>query len=88
MQQMLRKSKFLVAALITFGFVAGTVTLRADDWDEKRCEKNIHKAQDKLDKAIHKHGEHSPQADQKRHDLEEVRSHCHHDDHDHDHDQH
>lgn len=90
MRQIMLKSKFLIAVLIVFGFIGGTVTARADDRDDKKCEKRIHKAEEQLEKAVRKHGEHSEQAERKRHDLEEARERCHdHDrDHDHDHDQH
>lgn len=80
MQHIFVKTKLLVAALIVFGFAAGSVTARADD----RCEKRVHKAEQDLEKAVHKHGEHSRQAEQKRHELEEARERCHHGDHDHD----
>lgn len=81
MQRVFLKTKLLIAALIAFGFMAGTVSVRADD---EKCEKQIHKAQEQLEKAIRKHGEHSEQAEQKRHKLEEVRERCHHDHDDHD----
>lgn len=92
MQQIFAKIKLLVAALIVFGFAAGAVTARAVDRDD-RCEKQVRKAEQNLDKAVRKHGEHSRQAEQRRHDLEEARERCHHDhdrdhDHDHDHDRH
>ncbi|HEY6350197.1 MAG TPA: hypothetical protein VI636_12390 [Candidatus Angelobacter sp.] len=87
MRQIMLKSKLLIAALITFGFMCGTVTVRADDHDrdDKKCEKRVHKAEEQLEKAIRKHGEHSEQAERKRHDLEETRERCHDRDHDHDH---
>lgn len=81
MQRVFLKTKLLIAALIAFGFMASTVSVRADD---EKCEKQIHKAQEQLEKAIRKHGEHSEQAEQKRHKLEEVRERCHHDHDDHD----
>lgn len=88
MQQIFAKTKLLVAALIVFGFAAGAVTARAVDRDDK-CEKQVHRAEQNLDKAVHKHGEHSKQAEQRRHELEEARERCHHGgDHDHDHDRH
>ena len=88
MRQIMFKSKFLIAVFIVFGFVGSTMTVRADDHDrdDKKCEKQIHKAQEQLEKAVRKHGEQSEQAERKRHDLEEARERCH--DHDHDHDQH
>ena len=94
MRHIMLKSKFLIAVLIISGFLGGTVTVRADDHDrdDKKCEKRVHKAEEQLEKTIRRHGEHSEQAERKRHDLEEARERCHdhdHDrDHDHDHDQH
>ena len=41
-----------------------------------RCAHDIHKAEVNLDKAVHKHGEHSRQAEEKRHQLEAVRARC------------
>ena len=57
-----------------------------DDRDE-RCRHDVQKAEQSLEKAVRKHGEHSRQADDRRHQLEEVRERCHMrgDDHDHDH---
>jgi hypothetical protein len=41
------------------------------------CEKRVHKAEHNLSEAVRKHGEHSRQAEQRRHQLEEARQHCH-----------
>ena len=80
--------RLLIAALVVFGFAAGTVPAGARDRDD-RCEKQVRKAEQDLDKAVRKHGEHSRQAEQKRHQLEEARERCHHGgDRDHDHDRH
>ena len=58
-----------------------------DDRDD-RCRRDVHKAEERLERAIQKHGEHSRQAEDRRHQLEEVRERCHMrgDDHDHDRD--
>ena len=83
MQQILFRSKLWIAALIAFGFLAGTIPARAYDRDdERRCERRIHKAEESLEKAIRRHGEHSPQAEKRRHELEETRERCHHHDED------
>jgi hypothetical protein len=75
----------ILAALFLFGSAA---PVRALDRDDK-CERRIHKAEENLQKAIRKHGEHSRQAEQRRHQLEETREQCHHDhDRDRDHDHH
>jgi hypothetical protein len=77
---------FSVALLTIVGLVGSSVPVRAED----KCERDIHRAEDKLRDAVAKHGEHSPQAEKRRHELEEVRRRCgdHHDEHhdmDHDH---
>jgi Ni/Co efflux regulator RcnB len=81
MQKIWLRSKLLVAVLIALGFFAGTVAVRADDRGNKRCEQQIHRAQENLDKAVRRYGEHSRQAEQKRRELEQTRERCHHDDH-------
>ena len=40
------------------------------------CAKRIHRAEENLRKEIERHGEHSRQAEEKRHELEEVRRAC------------
>ena len=52
--------------------------MRAGDRDDK-CERRIHKAQENLRQAERRHGEHSRQAEQRRHQLEETREKCGHD---------
>ncbi|MGC2194895.1 MAG: hypothetical protein WA628_09470 [Terriglobales bacterium] len=60
------------------------------DQDDK-CRRDIHKAEQNLEKAIRKHGEHSRQAEERRRQFEELRERCHMrdehrgDDHDRDH---
>ena len=60
---------------------AGVLPARAES-----CEERIHKAERNLEKEVQKHGEHSRQAEKKRHELEEARARC--GDHDRDHDHH
>lgn len=87
-------AKGMLSALLSVSLLAGVATpARADRDDrEEKCRKHIHKAEESLEKAKLKHGEHSRQAEDRRHHLEEVRERCrfrdrdH--DHDHDHDQH
>jgi len=62
---------FLCAAVGGLLLAGSALPARAD------CPKDIHKAEANLDKAIRKHGEHSPQAEQRRRELEEVRRRCH-----------
>ena len=77
---------FCVALLTIVGLVGSSLPARAED----KCERDIHRAEDKLRDAVQKHGENSRQAEKRRHELEEVRRRCgdhrdeHHDmDHDH-----
>ena len=60
-----------------------------DDRDE-HCRRDVQKAEERLERAIQKHGERSRQAETRRHQLEETRERCHmrgnDRDHDHDHD--
>lgn len=74
-------------SLCLFAAVATPARADRDDRDD-RCRRDVHKAEERLEKAIHKHGEHSRQAEDRRHQLEETRERCHMrgDDHDRDHD--
>ncbi len=77
---MLQKAKALVASAVIFMFLAGTVPGRALDRDHDRddkCERRIHQAELKLERAIRKHGLHSIQAERRRDELEKVRARCH-----------
>ena len=69
-------TKAFLCAMLGGLFLAGSaLPARAD------CAKDIRRAEANLDKAIRKHGEHSPQAEQRRRELEEVRRRCHWDEH-------
>ncbi len=80
----------MLGAALGASLLAGTAVSAHADQDD-RCRRDIHKAQESLDKAIRKHGEHSRQAEDRRHRLEELRERCHmrdehrDDDHDRDH---
>lgn len=75
---------FSIALLIIAGLVGGSLPARADD---DRCEKKIHKAEEKHREAAQRYGENSPQAHKRHEQLEEVRRRCGRDhDHDRDHD--
>ncbi|HEU4416380.1 MAG TPA: hypothetical protein VFT65_16445 [Candidatus Angelobacter sp.] len=81
---MLQKGKALIAAAIVCVFIAGAVPARALDRDhdnDRRCEQRIRNAENNLHNAERKHGEHSRQAEKRRHELEEARERCHHDRH-------
>ncbi len=75
---MTRKHGILAAILAGFFLVGSAVPTQALDRDDK-CERQVHKAEANLQKAIRRHGEHSRKAEQKRHQLEEARERCHHD---------
>lgn len=64
-----------VAGMSAMFLLAGVPQLRADD-DHRECREHIEKDQAKLDRAIQRHGERSPQAERARHDLNEQREHC------------
>lgn len=83
---MKEKTGVMAAILVAFFLFGGALPTRALDRDDK-CERRIHRAEENLERAIRRHGEHSRQAEQRRHQLEEVRERCHRD-HDHDHDHH
>lgn len=74
--------KTILCAMLGASLMAGAATpARADD----KCSRDIHKAEENLQKAVRKHGEHSRQAEDRRHQLEEVRERCKAQDHDRDH---
>ncbi len=76
---------FCIALLTIVGLVGSSLPARAED----RCDRDIHKAEDRLRDAIAKHGEHSPQAEKRRRERDDVRHRCHRDDdHHEDHDRH
>jgi len=83
------KGKYgVLAAILAAVFLFGSAApVRALDRDDDRCHRRIEQAERNLDKAVRKHGEHSRQAEQRRHQLEEARERCRHD-HDRDHDHH
>ena len=78
-------AKTILCAMLGIALLAGPATPARADRDDK-CSRDIHKAEENLEKAVRKHGEHSRQADERRHQLEEVRERCHVRDHEHDRD--
>jgi len=44
--------------------------------DHAKCQHQIERAESRLDQAIHRHGERSPQADARRRDLNAERERC------------
>ncbi len=79
---MLNKGRVLIAAsVLTLCMgVAAPKQAFADDHDRAKCERRIHDAENKLQDAVRKHGEHSRQAEKRRHDVEEARARCDHHD--------
>jgi hypothetical protein len=63
---------FAAVALLTFMAVPRS---HADD-ERAKCQHRIEKAEARLDDAIRKHGEHSHEADERRHDLAAERQTC------------
>lgn len=74
----------LISLVLSGCLLGGAVPLLADHRSD--CEKRIHKAELNLDKEVRKHGEHSRQAEKRRHELENVRESCRDVDRDHDRD--
>ncbi len=64
----------LISLVLSGCLLGGLVPLKADQRSD--CEKRIHKAEQRLDKEIRKHGEHSRQAEKRRHELREAREQC------------
>lgn len=69
------KNILFVAALGVSLLTSGVTLTRAADHDSD-CRKRIQKAEENLSKAVDRHGEHSLQAEKRRHDLEEARRGC------------
>jgi hypothetical protein len=77
MRESIRKcTKVLFVALLGAVLAAATSSLSTAGDHEGDCRKRIHVAEQRLQKAIDKHGEHSPEADRCRHDLDEVHRDC------------
>jgi len=71
--------KTMLCAMLGASLLAGVpTTVRADN-----CDRDIRKAEQNLEKAVRKHGEHSKQAEQRRRELDEVRRRCHWEEHHH-----
>jgi hypothetical protein len=71
----MQKKRFFATALLAGSLVIGSVPALARDHHDK-CEEKVRKAEQKLQNAQRKHGEHSRQAEQKRQELERARAHC------------
>jgi hypothetical protein len=69
-------TKTMLCGMLGASLMAGLATPAHADRDD-RCERKIRKAEQNLEKAERKHGEHSRQAEKRRHELEEQRERCH-----------
>jgi hypothetical protein len=69
------KITLLAAVFGAFLLVGGGAPIVAGDRDNG-CRERIQKAEEKLRHAIDRHGEHSQQAEKRRHELEKVRERC------------
>jgi len=80
------KTTLLAAVFGAFLLVGSVAPALARDRDDE-CRERIHKAEARLRHEIERHGEHSRQAEKRRHELERARERCGRDrDRDHDHD--
>ena len=78
--------KTMLCATLGASLLAGVATpARAGDRDDK-CRRDMRRAEENLERAVRKHGEHSRQAEQRRRQREEVRERCRWRDHEHDRD--
>ena len=68
--------KLLAPTILSASLVIGIAIPALADQDD-RCRRDIHRAEQNLDKAARKHGEHSRQAEDRRRQLEETRERCH-----------
>jgi len=66
------KNVQLVPALGVFLLMGGAVRTRSCD----NCQHRIQKAEQNLRKAVHRYGEHSRQAEERRRELERVERSC------------
>ena len=72
-----RKCKnVLFVALVGAALAVTTLSLSPAADHESDCRRRIHVAEEKLQKAVDKHGEHSPEAENCRHDLDQVHKDC------------
>jgi hypothetical protein len=72
-EAMTRTFKILsVVALTVAGMIGSSQVVVA----QSRCERRIHQAEENLRVAIERHGEHSRQAEKRRHELDEVHRSC------------
>ena len=76
---MTRAIRILCVALLTMvGLIGSSLPAWADDRDERndRCQRDIHRAEERLRDAVQRYGEESRQAHKRHEQLEEVRRRC------------
>jgi hypothetical protein len=71
-----RFGKAAVAGLVVWALLFFVTAPRAHADDRSHCQHAVEKAEANLDRAIHDHGDHSPQAESRRRDLNAERQHC------------
>ncbi len=69
------KCILFVSALAVMLLAGGVASTQASG-NDRHCEQRIHKAEENLRKAVDRHGEHSGQAEKRRHELEEAKRSC------------
>jgi len=69
------KNILFVPALGVLLLAGGVARTQASD-NDRQCQQRIHRAEEKLRKEIDRHGEHSRQAEKRRHELEEAQRSC------------
>jgi len=70
-----KKTGILTALLGACLLLSGALPAQGRDRDDQ-CERKIHQAEERLNQAIRRHGEHSRQARDRHHQLEEQRERC------------
>jgi hypothetical protein len=66
----------ILGTVLSASLMVGSAIPAYADRDDQ-CRHDMQRAEQNLDKAIRKHGEHSRQAEDKRRQLEEIRERCH-----------
>ena len=69
------KNILFVPALGVLLLAGGAALTQASD-SVRQCNQRIHKAEENLRKEVDRHGEHSRQAEKRRHELEEAQRKC------------
>ena len=66
----------ILGAVLSASLLLGAAIPASADQDD-HCRHDVQRAERNLDKAVRKYGEQSRQAEDRRHQLEEVRERCH-----------